>query len=504
MERGRTDMSPEDGGSRRLKRRLRTADIVAAMAVVAVAAVLAGIVLVPQPDPEPQPRPAPEERPPPSDQPSGPRADVPGDVRKQTGPPPRPTLRLYVDGSSLGGRCDDGRAPSEARSLATPWCSLGRAIAAAPPNSAVEVRAGSYAAPDVRDRAQSAWVTVRPYRSERVTLAGVQTENAGFVRFEGFRIKGLVTIGPRSKNVQIVDNDISPNGILMRPAENILIEGNDIHDLRFDPKSPKPSWGYGMRILATSSGGPPGVYNLAIRGNRFRGIPADGIQMGLVFDVLIEKNEFSNIRPFVDPSEHSDSIQVNGSSQNVVVRDNLFYDARGIIVKPVARTNTGTSTGMRIENNLFARLFGWALNLYDAPGLRLINNTVWDTRGGVLLREAPGNPATMEDVIAVNNIFDRFSAAPRMLALEDYNLIGTGSRRGRHDISGSPLFRSPRRVDYRLRARSPGIDAGLSTRAPRRDRLGKRRFDDPRTPNLGGGRRRFYDIGAHEYTRSRR
>ena len=35
--------------------------------------------------------------------------------------------------------------------------------------------------------------------------------------------------------------------------------------------------------------------DLTIRGNRFRGIPADGIQLGTVAETLIEGNEFTDV-----------------------------------------------------------------------------------------------------------------------------------------------------------------------------------------------------------------
>src|SRR4051812_31990930 len=51
-----------------------------------------------------------------------------------------PPGALVVDGSSLGGVCDDARSAEEARSYQTPWCTLARALAAAPRGSTVHVR----------------------------------------------------------------------------------------------------------------------------------------------------------------------------------------------------------------------------------------------------------------------------------------------------------------------------------------------------------------------------
>ena len=50
---------------------------------------------------------------------------------------------LYVDKDSRGGACRDDRAAADV-TQATPWCTLTRAVAAAPSGSTVVVRGGSY------------------------------------------------------------------------------------------------------------------------------------------------------------------------------------------------------------------------------------------------------------------------------------------------------------------------------------------------------------------------
>src|SRR5918992_1858775 len=75
---------------------------------------------------------------------------------------------LYVDRYSVGGRCSNARSAAQAASPRTPWCSLKRAVAAAPSGSTVLVRAGRYPELEVEDdRHRSTWVTLRRYPSER-------------------------------------------------------------------------------------------------------------------------------------------------------------------------------------------------------------------------------------------------------------------------------------------------------------------------------------------------
>ena len=87
-----------------------------------------------------------------------------------------------------------------------------------------------------------------------------------------------------------------------------------------------------------------------------------------------------------------------------------------------------------------------------------------------------------------------------MFPLEDYNLVGAGLRGGAHDTAGPPRFVDPATPDYRLSARSPGIDAGTSDGAPAKDLTGAARVDTPAISNTGGGAQPYYEMGALEFT----
>ena len=69
------------------------------------------------------------------------------------------------------------------------------------------------------------------------------------------------------------------------------------------------------------------------------------------------------------------------------------------------------------------------------------------------------------------------------------------------NIWADPLFKNADQGDFRLKYRSPCIDAGDGTAAPTTDAMGAPRYDDPRTPNTGipdaGGA--YADIGAYEF-----
>lgn len=402
-----------------------------------------------------------------------------------------PAATHFVDVASVGGACSDSFTAVQAASPASPWCSLGRAVALAPAGARVGVRGGSYPALTVRwDRRRSSHLTLAAVGGEVANLAAFKAEGTGFIRLEGFRISGGVTLQAGTHDIQIVGNDLSGSGIYMRSARNHLIEGNYIHDLAPD-RAGLMAQGYSVDP-ATG-----GTRNLTIRRNHFARMSYDAIALFYeATDVLIEGNEIEQVRVRAGSSLHVDSMQIM-YGRNITVRGNFVHDStHGLIAK------AGATEGLTIENNVFARLDSAAMNLWDAPGVRIVNNTVWDTHSGVLLRDDPAVPATTSATVA-SNVLDNLESPAAHLAYEDYNLIArnlvpSNAPRGPHDLLGDPRFISPTTLDYRLAAGSPAIDAAMSDLSPALDRAGRGRVDDPATANTGGGRHSFYDMGAHE------
>ena len=74
-----------------------------------------------------------------------------------------------------------------------------------------------------------------------------------------------------------------------------------------------------------------------------------------------------------------------------------------------------------------------------------------------------------------------------------------GGWEGEGNIDADPMFVDAANEDYHLQAGSPCIDASTSDNAPDKDKDGNSRYDDPNTPNTGGGSMKYYDMGAYEY-----
>jgi hypothetical protein len=429
-------------------------------------------------------------------------------------PTPAPTPGgpvRYVDVRSIGGRCDDTRSPDAVTSPATPWCSIQRAVDALPGGGTVMVRGGDYPKLWIGRIPRTNFLVLRAYNGEPVSLAGMNGEdatythsgawtgNSAYLRFEGMRFTDMVDLAYGTRKVQIVGCDFDTSQLYLRLTRDVLVEDNNFHNT-------VPG---GHAVGADGFSSVPsraGNWNLTIRGNRFTDIGHDGIAvLWGAYNLLIEGNEFNRVLLPQGSDLHVDAIQLNGGD-GIVLRDNLIHDSEhGLMLK-----DTLAAKNVVIENNVFARMRGWGMMIWDAPGARLTNNTVWDTGFGTSFQDIATIPEQNSAVLR-NNIFDKLNTGDRSyIASQDYNLIGGGYGypAGPHDIwdrttgnlpaAARPRFVDPANANYALADRSPGIDAGTSDGAPDRDLLGFPRFDDPGVVNRGGSDRPYVDMGAYE------
>ena len=386
---------------------------------------------------------------------------------------------VYVDRNSLGGRCSDAHTVAQAKDSSSPWCSLARAVSAAPAGSVASVRKAAFPPVSVSGgQARDGFLTVRPSGSDVVALAGLSIAGAEYVRFSGLRITGAVDIDDESHHVELIDNRIAPR----TTVHGVTLHGGT-HDVLVEDNHLTVPEGSGVHLSATASG--PEISDVTIRGNHFDGIGIVGVQARRFVDVLVEGNEFEGVRSW-DGVVHPDVIRTYLGGRGLVIRANNIHDnaAQGIFVKD------GAVDGVVIENNLVARTTGGfkALNLYDIDGLRIVNNTF---TGSAVFQ------GTARSVVLKNNIFGSLSNLGQLdLDYEDHNYIGAGSfpATGSHDLSTGLRYTT----NLCLAEGSAGIDAGTSIVAPTRDRIGNRRVDDPDVTNRGTGSVTFQDIGSCE------
>ena len=414
-------------------------------------------------------------------------------VTGTTAQAPKGAVRLYVDKDSVGGPCDDQRPASAAVSAATPWCSLDRAVDAAPSGATVLVRRGAYPRLTIQGERRSRFVTIRSAPRETATLAGFTATNSSYWRFQGLRFAGqsnLIFMG--NDHIDMVGNDLAVS-TQVRPSTDIRFLDNKVHDLPGPPG--KPTDGVGIWVV-TGEQGP--IRNVLIRGNSFSRLPNDAIFTD-ADRVTVENNTFDHIHSPDNRWAHADVFQGMGANF-VTIRGNFARDNDSGILETIAAVR-----GWVIENNVFLRSESWPLQLdNELHDLRLVNNTFWGG-GPVLLRWNDEHPRNPSRFIVVNNIFNRLDYDLRLNLLEGWNIVADNflhNRFGRGTRVGvRPRFVDPRRDDYRLASGSAGIDAGTSAfGAPRRDRTGHRRRDAVVVANRGSGAQRFFDMGAYEWT----
>lgn len=392
---------------------------------------------------------------------------------------------LWVDDASAA--CSDARKAARV-GRKSPWCTLEAAAAAAPDGAVVEVAAGDYG--DVSFSAISHRrrpVTLRAAAGERPRLGYTVFDGATGVRLAGFSFVAPVDIFPGdNRHIAILDSVFAGFrnvGVNVGPgARDVLVAENRFADLR---ENGEGAPGKGVN----ASGYGPEITNLRIIGNRFIRTRGGGIAIAGVRDGLIEGNEISAVAPAPGSPIHADPLLIQGAD-GLTVRRNLLYDNEQAVV-----IFDGVS-GLRFENNTVVGGQNYAVNFQgSAPGLRFLANTLWDNAfGGILVQGALGPGARIR-----NNILQSIDGDGTVGGGEDFNLVRSGPRDGPHDLAGSPRFTAPGALDYSLAARSRGIDAGSSDGAPRTDRFGRPRIDDPGVPNRGAGRRPYFDLGAEEW-----
>jgi hypothetical protein len=350
---------------------------------------------------------------------------------------------LYVDVASVGGTCSDGHSVSDARSPDKPWCTLAHAARSAPGGSNVAVRRGSYPLLTVKGVDHATVVTLGAYPGEQVKLAGFGVEGSSGLRLRGFDVAS--PSGPSSvvgsRRISVVESDFSGQGLILRAVRDTTIARNRIHDLR-RPPGPEGFNGYGIWANGSLGGGPSGgIDRLLIRGNVFRNIPNDGVQLGggsdLVRRVAIEGNDFGFVRRAVE-SDHPDPIQVIGG-RDIVIRSNRFHDSEDAII-----VKDDVTTGLVVENNL---MVGWSggciqAQLWNTPGARVIHNTIWRSQCvGLRLTYDPSVGPRPTGIVVRRNIVDSYAdGGAGFISDQDYNVIVHGPRRGPHDSPGRPRF----------------------------------------------------------------
>jgi hypothetical protein len=321
-------------------------------------------------------------------------------------------------------------------------------------------------------------VTFRALEGDRVDVDGLSLTGANLLRFEGFRFVDDVDVGEGSSRVQLAGNELVGHRLWLYRTSDVLVEGNWVHD-----------------IPVGNSGGTIGVrlmhdVRAVVRGNLIENLVEDPIQVTNVTDTLLEGNVLRNAQPV--SGQHTDTIHVLGANR-LTIRGNVARNiAHGLMF------TTFDPVDVTIENNVISQITeGVAMKGSGAgmPGLRMVNNTFWDSRYEVQFRTGH------DGAVVRNNIFQAVSDLGDQPVAE-HNLIGQaipGTQYGTRAILNDPRFVDAAGGNFELAAGSPAIDAGTSVGAPTIDQRGRVRHDELSVPNTGTGTSPYYDLGALEH-----
>jgi hypothetical protein len=169
--------------------------------------------------------------------------------------------------------------------------------------------------------------------------------------------------------------------------------------------------------------------------------------------------------------------------------------------------NGGTSeiTSCVFSGNSTPSAYGGAVyNVFEAAGgHRVVNSSFYNNSdvmgGGAIFNNSGAALEVVNSAFAGNvphDIYDDPGSGVRSEVA--YSLLQE-SRAGEGNITGDPLFTDPKAGDLRLKPGSPCIDAADGDRAPAADIVGNPRYDDLQTPDAGGGKITYADVGAFEY-----
>ena len=294
----------------------------------------------------------------------------------------------WVDGGSRGGVCSDAYSADQARSAGTPWCTLARAVTAAPAAATVRVRAGTYGE-NLSHITRTGWVRLQPAPGEHPVLAGIGLDDVNHIHLRGFEITGAtrkVSIESGAHHIDIDSNnihDVQTGFYLRGGGSQITLRNNTVRHLIWTNADRKE--GYGLSMVSG------GWQDLTISHNHIADTNGDALQLGGGTRVHVIGNLIEDVRTYDGNNDHADAIQISGSLiDNLIAANHIRRASKAIIVGSVVERERD---GLVIENNLIHDITTNCITLQDTQRLVIRHNTCWDTGYGLwLIDEKTSHP----------------------------------------------------------------------------------------------------------------
>jgi hypothetical protein len=257
-----------------------------------------------------------------------------------------------------------------------PLRSIDAGVDAAGPGGTVVLADGDYPQfkDDDGDRAEP--VRIVAERSRGARIDGADVGGAANLTFDGVVFANMVVLGDDgrpARDITITNSELTTDRkavcmIMRGGSSDITLTYNWVHDCDHGLTGPGPS---------------KQSRHIMIAGNRFEHFDLDGIQFVNWSDVTIDRN---TIRDMHDPEgkNHADGIQSIGGNRRVRITHNEISDSRHQLIL-VQDSLSGPSRDVTIESNLLHGAGANALDAISVYGLRVVGNTIWHSRGGILV-----------------------------------------------------------------------------------------------------------------------
>lgn len=372
-------------------------------------------------------------------------------------PPPEPTL--FVDGANPAASDQNPGTKDK------PWKTLAKAAAAAKAGDVVLVAEGTY---DER---------VSPANSgekgKLVTfLAKGKAVTRGFVLKKDYiRVRGFTVFTEQKKGTpyehgfdctasgcEMLGNLLDhPNGF----GANIGGAGN-----LFRGNTIRYADGIGIVLSGKDN---VAEYNDVSHSIKVRAGDADATRF-FGSGHVIRGNYLHDITHAEAPGAHVDAFQTydsGGPVQNILIENNFCYNLAAQMLMAEG-TKLKKSEGITLRNNVFHTVGAIAINVHGIRNMRVYNNLfIGGQWVAIRLRDGcTGSQVYNNIVVGIDPV--QVDASSKEGTTADYNMTSLAAGKepnpliGPHDIFGkTPAFVDPQKMNFHLKAGSPGAGAGM-------------------------------------------
>ncbi len=329
--------------------------------------------------------------------------------------------------------------PVDCTTNLSPGANIANAVSSAAGGTVICLEGGDYGSISIDGAHKSPPVTIRSGSGGRATVDGISLTDPSGLRFMALDITSGTTVTPSGSNIQFVDNDITGvAGIYLfgdyridDRISNVLIEGNDIHDLQYSGHQ-DTGFGYGIEGVGD-------VRNMTISENTIKSPASDYIQSATPVDWVVDHNTFLGPSLLGEHEDHQDLWQIFGGGENITFTNNV---ARNTETQESLLFQEGAFENVDIENNLFDHdSRGYTCQIYQSSGLIFRNNTVVGSHWGCLFRDLASSPPGSGYEVD-HNIFAETEASEDISeegragdwGTYDYNVSSDGSAEGLHSV----------------------------------------------------------------------